>query len=39
MSAVVERSKMTQKEKYPDAIIYRSVEEMLAKMRISTWWS
>lgn len=29
MSAVVERSKNDSKEKYPDAIIYRSVEEML----------
>lgn len=29
MSAVVERSKEDSKEKYPDAIIYRSVEEML----------
>ncbi|KMQ59898.1 oxidoreductase [Chryseobacterium sp. FH2] len=29
MSAVVERSKEASKEKYPDAIIYRSVEEML----------
>ncbi len=29
MSAVVERSKEESKEKYPDAIIYRSVEEML----------
>ncbi|MCD1117706.1 Gfo/Idh/MocA family oxidoreductase [Chryseobacterium turcicum] len=29
MSAIVERSKEDSKEKYPDAIIYRSVEEML----------
>lgn len=29
MSAVVERSKEESKEKYPDATIYRSVEEML----------
>lgn len=29
MSAVVERSKKDSKEKYPDAEIYRSVEEML----------
>lgn len=29
MSAVVERSKEDSKEKYPDATIYRSVEEML----------
>ena len=29
MSAVVERSKEESKEKYPDAVIYRSVEEML----------
>lgn len=29
MSAVVERSKDDSKEKYPDAEIYRSVEEML----------
>ena len=29
MSAVVERSKEDSKEKYPDAEIYRSVEEML----------
>ncbi|MCU7615267.1 Gfo/Idh/MocA family oxidoreductase [Chryseobacterium sp. GMJ5] len=29
MSAVVERSKEESKEKYPDAIIFRSVEEML----------
>ncbi|ANF53162.1 oxidoreductase [Chryseobacterium glaciei] len=30
MSAVVERSKEESKEKYPDATIYKSVEEMLA---------
>lgn len=29
MSAVVERSKEDSKEKYPEAVIYRSVEEML----------
>lgn len=29
MSAIVERSKEESKEKYPDAVIYRSVEEML----------
>lgn len=29
MSAVVERSKEESKEKYPDAVIFRSVEEML----------
>ena len=29
MSAIVERSKEDSKEKYPDATIYRSVEEML----------
>ncbi|MDR6404542.1 MULTISPECIES: Gfo/Idh/MocA family oxidoreductase [Chryseobacterium] len=29
MAAVVERSKEDSKEKYPDAVIYRSVEEML----------
>jgi predicted dehydrogenase len=29
MSAIVERSKVESKEKYPDATIYRSVEEML----------
>jgi scyllo-inositol 2-dehydrogenase (NADP+) len=29
MSAVVERSKEDSKEKYPDATIYRSIEEML----------
>lgn len=29
MSAIVERSKEESKEKYPDATIYRSVEEML----------
>ncbi|WP_419869924.1 Gfo/Idh/MocA family oxidoreductase [Chryseobacterium sp. CT-SW4] len=31
MSAVVERSRNESREKYPDAIIYRSVEEMLEK--------
>lgn len=30
MSAVVERSKEDSKEKYPEATIYRSIEEMLA---------
>nr|WP_314495092.1 Gfo/Idh/MocA family oxidoreductase [uncultured Chryseobacterium sp.] len=29
MSAIVERSKEESKDKYPDAVIYRSVEEML----------
>lgn len=34
MSAVVERSKENSKEKYPDAVIYHSVEEMLAEADI-----
>ncbi|MGO4708319.1 Gfo/Idh/MocA family oxidoreductase [Chryseobacterium sp. 2TAF14] len=34
MSAVVERSKEDSKEKYPDAEIYRSVEEMLTNAAI-----
>jgi predicted dehydrogenase len=33
-SAVVERSKEESKEKYPEAVIYRSVEEMLANADI-----
>lgn len=35
MTAVVERSKNDSQEKYPEAVIYRSVEEMLEKADIN----